>query len=485
VIAIPFLTAYGLVTFVSKTTLLRYAPQWSDEIFYWHQAATFRTAGFNGGYYTINEQGAPFSSLHFYCHGPAYPMLFGYIGRFAGWELYYAPIINIILLTSAITWFILTRKPDLLQLLFIALFTLAFWPMHLYMFTNMCVIIDISLSIIAASLFCKAIHSPDTLSMKFKIGVPLFVMAISLYKPTWSFLLLPYWIFVRKQAGFTSLRAGFIAVSSIILSFFLYGRITAPYVFGFVYHFSTIFPQSPIQGMVLFLQHTTENLRLFFNPDHPPLEILIRAQLLFLIFSSLFLIGLKKKNETAFRAGIFVWISCTLLAATAIFLHEVGEWRDFRLLAPFIYMAGLVFIVHKRFYLVGLMLAGFLLLFPVFLNQYHDFTARAFPSDRDALNTFKDEINPVIQYRFSDNAWDNTILVPVSLLNQRVLLGVPPGIGISWFSNPENLNKIKSKYLILDKTHAEILKKHNMLTYIRTTSAGDLYINPRSEYGAR
>jgi hypothetical protein len=99
----------------------------------------------------------------------------------------------------------------------------------------------------------------------------------------------------------------------------------------------------------------------------------------------------------------------------------------------------------------------------------------------DAIKAFTDETSPIFRYHFSKNAWDNTLLVPSKLLNNKVLLGVPPGIGISWFSNPKDLREIKSKYLLIDKATADVLKNYNRLKYERTTSAGNLYINLRSE----
>jgi hypothetical protein len=485
VTAIPLLTTYCLITFASKTALLRYTPQWSDEIFYWHQAATFRAAGFNGGYYTVNEQTAPIPGIHFYCHGPVYPILFGYMGRFVGWELYYAPIINIFLLTSAVAWFIIRRRPSTFQLLLIGMLLLVFWPIHLYMITNMRLVIDVSLAIVLASFFCTVINTPNALSRYDRIGFPLILFILALYLPTWGFLFLPYWLLIRKQMRMTVVQAITLAVISIVISFFLYGQMTAPYPLGFVYCLSAALSHSPLQGLELFFWHMIHNIQLYFDLHHQPLWLLLRAQMLLAILGSLFFLKKKKKEETAVQDGFFVLVSCGLLAAGTVCLYDVSDGRDFRLFAPIVFMAGLIFIEYKRYFLVVLMLAGCLWMLPDFCKKYNDFAAGVFPSDHNAIKTFSNEIAPVLQYRTSDNAWDNTVLVPQSILNNRVLLAIPSGIGISWFTSPDDLKEIKSKYLLIDKTNADSLKNRAALKYIRSTTAGELYINQRSEYEQR
>ena len=56
VVSLPALVGVGLVVFYLEQDPLGYTPQWSDEVFNWHQVATFRVAGFGGqgaGYIVI------------------------------------------------------------------------------------------------------------------------------------------------------------------------------------------------------------------------------------------------------------------------------------------------------------------------------------------------------------------------------------------------------------------------------------------------
>ena len=92
--AIPAAVAWLMIASNPGVTLLDYTPQWSDEVYNWHQVATFRAVGFEGGYYTSNERPAPVSFIHFYAHGPVYPIVMGVMGKMLGWE-YYLSLIHI------------------------------------------------------------------------------------------------------------------------------------------------------------------------------------------------------------------------------------------------------------------------------------------------------------------------------------------------------------------------------------------------------
>ena len=56
---IPALVAGLMIASNPGAEILDYTPQWSDEVYNWHQVATFRAVGFDGGYYTSNERPAP------------------------------------------------------------------------------------------------------------------------------------------------------------------------------------------------------------------------------------------------------------------------------------------------------------------------------------------------------------------------------------------------------------------------------------------
>ena len=89
VAVLPAATILVLIHLLFGTTIFHDHPStqlvWNDEIYYWHQIATFKRAGFNGGYYTYQEVPAPNLS-HFGTHGPMFPMIYGVLGYLVGWH---------------------------------------------------------------------------------------------------------------------------------------------------------------------------------------------------------------------------------------------------------------------------------------------------------------------------------------------------------------------------------------------------------------
>ena len=78
------------------TPLSAYRPLINDEVAYWHQALTFSHAGFNGGYYTVDEATNPSGLTPFGPHGPGFAVLYGSSGAVFGWHRHTAVIVNLI-----------------------------------------------------------------------------------------------------------------------------------------------------------------------------------------------------------------------------------------------------------------------------------------------------------------------------------------------------------------------------------------------------
>ncbi|MBN2400147.1 MAG: hypothetical protein JXI33_07380 [Candidatus Aminicenantes bacterium] len=480
VILIPLLSTCTLVTFGMNKQLLNFTPQWSDEIFYWHQAATFRVAGFNGGYYTINEQPAAIPFFHFYSHGPVYPILIGTLGRIFGWKINYAPFWNIAFLTLALAWFITTVKPDRLQLLLIGLVMLTFWPIQLYMVTNMRVVIFSSIAIVIAAFFHKTISEPKNTTRLYLIMFCLTIGLMTLFQISWALLFLPYLLLIRKRIQLSLGQATTFALIVIVISYFIYDQIIAPYPY-FTSDLMTALKVSWYQGLKVFIHHSANNIRNFFNPSHHPLWLMLRAQMLLVITGSSYLMWKQHNQEATVQESIVVLTNGGLLLLEAILFFDIFSWRDYRLFAPVLLMIIFLFVARKRFFLVTLMLLANLALLPSFLPTYNKLIRGAFPEDRTAVEAFSKQIVPVIKYDANKDGWYNTLLAPLPIAVNRLMLGVPAGIGISWFTNPDELSQIKSRYLLLDNKTYTAMKKHVGLEFKLSTTVGDLYINRSSE----
>ena len=82
---LPILFAMGMLYVAQGIFLWELLPGGADEVLYWHQAATFRSVGFDGGYYTNYEQTSPASFTTFYAWGPFVPAFYGGLWRIIGW----------------------------------------------------------------------------------------------------------------------------------------------------------------------------------------------------------------------------------------------------------------------------------------------------------------------------------------------------------------------------------------------------------------
>lgn len=477
VIAIPFISTYTLVTFYLNERLLNYTPQWSDEVVYWHQVATFREEGFHGGYYSINEQPAPFSFIHYYVHGPAYPILFGIVAKLVGWKLYYAPFLNILLLTLALAWFILATRPGYSQLLMIGLTLLTFWPTQLFMATNMRVGLFSAAAVVMALFFYKIIQAPDSVSRFNLVLFFLLIGLMALFQISWALLFIPYMFLLRERLRMSVGMACVVSIVLLVISYVVFDLIVAPYPLYFTSQLLGTIQASPSKGLIFFFQHAFENTCNFFGPGQDSLWLVLRVQLLLLITGCGFLLWRQLNDRAAVRESVMVLTNCGLLLIETVLLFDILHWRDYRLFGPIVLMAVLVLIARKKMWFsVGLVIIN-LLFTGQFLADYKAMLTSAFPDNRTAIRQFSEEIAPFVQFDKTAGGWENTLLTSPEIAGHQLLLGVLPGIGLSWFTSPDELPTIKSRYLLLDKKDYEALHERTCLEYKLTTDIGDLYVN--------
>jgi len=479
IISIPAIFAYYLVTFQIEQQMVEFVPQWSDELHYWHQTATFRETGFKGGFYTLNEQPAPAPFIHFGPHGPIFPIIMGTASLISGWDLNSIFFINIAWLMFSISIFILYIKPDSLQLILVGLAVFSFWPAHLYMATCMRVVFFAGFAIITAAFFYHAIIKLSLVSRRHLILLFITISLLSLLKVTNSILFLPYFLVARNKFGYSLLCSILMAVVMMFISFVASILIAAPYPHNYVSELQGHFSRSFQEGAYSLMRHAAENVLRFFDYNHHLLWIMLRAQLLLTIFASCWIWWKKPKDKLVTQYCALILITSGVTAVGTILLYDVFDWRDFRLFAPIILMVTLLFIAQKRVLLVSLILLGNLIVMPAFFDAYNKYMPTAFPEEQtvSTIETFSNEIAPVIKYDKGGSGWDNTLLAPVSIATRRQILGVPAGIGISVFFSPYDLGEVKSRYLLLDKKNYSILIKWVPLELKASTSIGDLYVN--------
>ena len=452
-----------------------YVPQWSDEVFNWHQVKTFERAGFSGGYYSVDEEPAVLG--RFYSHGPAYPLIFGSAARLFGWGLDSTPLMSVILTTLAVLGFILVARLDRSQVILLGLTLMTFWPMHLYMNTDMRVAFFGVIAIALAACFYRTIEDPDGVSPRFIVLFGVFLGLATLSKLTWAFLFIPYLLHIRGRIRLGKLGSLALAALLILAGFGAHSVLAAPFP-NFTTEFIAAVKESYPEALALLVENVHSGVRDFFDLDHQPLWLVIRLQMLITIGWGIYLILRSSDEDPDYREGVLIASGSGLLLIATVVLYDVVGWRDYRLFAPALLMATLVLLVRRRFLVVKILLAGNLLVVPAFLGAYDDlFDDDRFAGDRERLEYFSSEIASTVKFDEQGSAWQNTILAPLTIAADPLMVAIPPGIGISWFQSPPKLDKIKSGYLLIDRPTRKKLGRRRSLAYVRTTLLGDLYIN--------
>ena len=191
VVAAPAIVVSALLAAVFNATLLDYFPAVSDELAYQRQIAAFVAAGFDSGYFTTFERPAPFAFTHFAVHGPAFPVIYGLIGRFAGWELYSGPIFNLAVLALATAAFLVMGRLSRAQILATGAVLLTSWWLLLMATITMQESLNQAVMIVMAGFTARLLH-PETRHHGRLLSAALAVLAIaSVLRPTNWIVALP------------------------------------------------------------------------------------------------------------------------------------------------------------------------------------------------------------------------------------------------------------------------------------------------------
>jgi hypothetical protein len=459
------------------TNLSDYVPLSSDEVLFWHQIDTFREAGFNGGYYTINEVPASAAFSHFYTKGPVFPALYGTLARLTGWQLDTGVYFNIIVVTAALAIFIVITRPNHMQLIALGLVVVTFWPLMSTLPLIMQEAFQSALALILAGLFYRIIQRPEPLSPLALVAVTLFILVASLVRGvTWAMLFAPLFaIQAYKARGLAFIPVAIAALATGMLFF------TAYWAFGQV-----SLPESNIMSALAgsgFMTRVSDNLVTFAGGFS--LENSERFQVLFLALVSAGLAlrgvlpnrGLKSPARRKLSEYAFHALNLGLILVANILFYRINGWRDYRVLAPNLLLSLLLLVAFRRYWLVALIVAVNLLMLPKFRDLYVDenFT---YPSAQIA--EFRDSIDGQMVYdAAAPSAWCNTLLLYSSEVLGPPFTAVPAGIGISIVREERDglAFPLQSRYLLLDDASRAAWGDQLHIQPLSDTPYGRLYLN--------
>jgi hypothetical protein len=450
----------------------RFLPVWSDEVVYWNEAAVFERAGFSGGYITIQEEPARAEFTRFGPHGPVFAAFHGLIAKAFGWRPYSAFLVNLAVVTLAVFAWASGTNGGTSAGAWLVVAT--FWPLLLYLPTNMQEPTHFALAFLAALALAG-----DNRDRAMRFWTTVLLVAAALVRPSWSLLVLPLgWQRARRAGprGIVVLLA--VTVLSAGAAWSTFDALASPSPQN-TRTLTRAWLDSPGAAAQVLVETASRNLRQYvaFREEAP--QVILRY------FIAAFVAALALRTFIAWRRGSpdpaleTALLTIAPVLVLVVLAGEVESWRDFRVLAPHLLVALLVLVAHARRELW--LWAATLLLLPAYYNGFVAFHHDRFTTDGSSIDAMHEATEAAMPFVPDAPPWTNTVIVHSDLL-QYPLLGVPRGIGVSYVFDWSNLMPpVRSRYLLLRPSDEEQLAGKVRLAPLGRTPLGMLYRNEGAE----
>ena len=499
ILLVPALSLTGLASVYLGQRLANFHPDVSDAIMYWHQIKTFVAVGFSGEYYTVGEEPAAASFTHFYAWGPWYIVLYGLIGKVAGWSLWSPMLFDVTAVTLALLGAVLLIRPNSRQLVLVLLVLLTYWPLHLYLPLAMQEPFHYAVAILVAGIFYRLVVHEGAVPHWLLGAALVMILGAGLVRPTWALLLLPLaTIMVEKRPhGRTTGGSRFRQVArywplllagAVVAGIFLLSRyVAAPFPHQNVPDVQLLL-RSPIDGLQTLLAVITEQGVTYLWPDlEKPLWTLLRYEALGIVLW-MAVLAIRRRDTDAGQGapGHPLWhraerlthiLNLSLIVLMVLMLWEVQDWRDYRIVAPHLLLSLLLLAACGRTRVVAAAVLAGLLVTPSFLADYKELATRQFTDERARVDAFAAQTGGTLVYHAQDDPWCNTVLLPFQTAFLPESLAIPTGIGISFDFDIASRTELKSRYVMVDDESREAMTEAFDLQFVSSTAIGDLYRN--------
>jgi hypothetical protein len=489
VIVAPLLIVSALLYIRFGATLLDHAPAWNDEVYYWHQAISFVEAGFDSGYYNLNENPAPaaFSKAHTW--GPVPNIYYGLIMRLTHIELYMIPLINTVtfMLTLALVLWII--RPSWLQLGLIAAVVMTFPALLNYLPTSLVELLHQSIAIGAAAGFYCLLTGRNNRTVLVLLSALLMLGGVM--RPIWALLLLPMFALASENRNLKNLfLAGFKALTLLVPVVLTYYAIISPYPYSRTHLLED--NAGIVSRLWGLLEYTLISLQRMTSSEYP-IILAHRAQVLLLIVL-LFAWGgwlwwtsrkAGKVTSTLWEVGLHLY-NLAAIYLTVIMLHNTASGEDFRSMGAHLLFSLLLMALMQRKWLVGVMVTMSLLMMPLLWNYYElkigNFNGRV----RQEFFQWSAQLDGLLNYdAAAPNSWCNTVSASMIYLSEPpgLPLAINPGIGIvhiyPWeatgrFAVP---SEFKAQYLMFTDADIALYADASNLREMLRVPNGALYEN--------
>ncbi len=488
VVLLPALLTVVLLRTVLGASLFDTAPVINDEIVFWLEIATFRQAGFAGGYHSTQEATPPAAFCHFDPKGPGYPVLYGLAAKVVGWEPWSAPLFNLVCVGAATAVWLGVARPDGRRLAAAAALVATFWPLLLYLPTTMQESLHFAAAFLLAAAMQRAFAGP--VGARYFAAVALLIAACALVRLTWGFVLLPWGYVGLRGRGARGRALGAAACAALFLVLVALSRwLNAPHLsadgIGVVNYLVREMRAAPGDALAFFAGHARWNLRNLTLPDGGrPLEVLLRYEVLVLLGVAAVLWRRDRRRGDADAAGRWGFLVLNLgpLLVASVLAYDVADWRDYRVLAPHLLLSLLLLAGGPCWRWVLAPAAANLLFVTAFLGQFDDHHRERVEWDRGLVAAFRGELSGKLRYDAARPPWDNTVLIPVQSMTYP-MAAIPPGLGVNCVLDWSSLRyPPRSRYLLLPPDYGWIESKVR-LRPLAQTHMGWLCLNLDAEKG--
>jgi len=482
VVAAPTIITWVLVDGLLHATLFDYFPLASDELAYQRQIAAFVQAGFNGGYFTTYEQPAPWAFTHFSVHGPAFPVIYGLIGRIVGWHLYSGPMVNLAVLSLAIACFLILARLSQRQIVLAGGVFVTSWWLTLMAATTMQESLNQAFLIVIAGFAARLLDSDTTHRGTWLLGGLAILAIASVLRPTnWIVAVPLVAIGMAPRGSLRAAIAALVAAAGIPLFWLIWRYISAPIPDLAIELTRTTRRGSLEMITTYFFDQLRNNAEIFdlrrFMADPFPQHVMFESVAMVVGCALLVANGVRRYRSTlVFKADVFNLLMLGLALVAFLGFYFDAEASLSRVTAPFLLLALLVFVAARtRTWMVATVLAANLLIGPSFFALYRDWRGGLFRHDRSRFGEFQAELAPVLRFDPHRTPWCNTLL---TTMYEPEVVGVAAGVGLSVGRPATKLKPpIKSGYVLLTANSVNDFDHKARLQHLATTVLGELYAN--------
>jgi hypothetical protein len=487
-VLLPVVIALTLPPLIFGKSLFSFVPNSSDEIIYWREIKTYTDFSFSGGQYSTDEQPALVEASPFGSHGPAFTIFYGIWGKIFGWQPNSALIIQTLLVPFAILLAISLTRPDQKQLLLLTGLLTTWWPLQLYLASNMQEVLHLVIAIILAALFFQLLTtSASNLRFGYSVGALLFFGLP--FRFIWAFLFFPLILILYKKITWKI----FLLAVSVTAVFLLLGALFVHYFYSPYPWFSNqllqMLASSPHQAVLEAAAHFWDSIKLLASPSQGnTIVFATRYLILFLLFAiTVWLIRHRSKTGEAFHEGLFHLINLGSVLLFVLLFYDVLDTRDFRMYISPLLLSGLLFVFMKRWkFVYAVLLFNLVLLLP-FILYYSQYRYPNFNHDPAVIAEVSQKINPILQFDAGGSRWCNTISVskygrfnPLSY----PLIAIPSGFGVTTILDWKQFldRPLQAQYIWLDPEFSVAglgypANRFDLVELV-STSLGSVYLNP-------